>query len=61
MASNGYVIFMITGKVRYGRSPDLVPLDDLTGQGHNLLHEVAREAHRLTTVGVRTIDRYEQA
>lgn len=61
MASNGYIIFTITGKVRFSRGDDLVPLDDLTGHGHNLLHELAYEAHKLTVQGVRRIDRYEQA
>jgi hypothetical protein len=61
MARNGYVIFTVTAKVRFRRGAEPIPLDDLTGKGHDLLHEVAREAQKLTRHGVRRIDRYEQA
>jgi hypothetical protein len=61
MASNGYIIFTVTGKVRFRRGEDTIPLDDLTGNGVSLLHETAHEAHRLSQQGVRTIDRFEQA
>jgi hypothetical protein len=61
MASNGYIIFTVTGKVRFRRGDDTIPLDDLDGNGANLLFETAHEAHRLAQQGVRTIDRFEQA
>lgn len=61
MASNGYVIFTVTAKVRMSRGDDTIPLDDLSGNGANLLDETAHEAHRLSRLGVRTIDRFEQA
>jgi hypothetical protein len=60
MASHGYLIFSVQANVR-GRRADTRPLDDLDGNGANLLHASARVAHRLLQRGVETISRFEQA
>lgn len=61
MAKTGYVVFTVKAKVRSRRGDEWLPLDDVTGNGHELLHAAGEVADHYAGLGVQRDKRFEQA